>query len=135
MRKFIALFFAIVCALNLVSFGKNDAYKISITVLARSTEKIIYQEDFVYSDEVISPTSNMITSSSGEGLGDAEVVLKPIKFKEENAYQPTYLTPGMPVKMDIEKGAWFKICIAMQNPTDRDITVYIETEGVEVRIE
>lgn len=54
--------------------------------------------------------------------------------KEENAYEPTYLTPGMPVEMDVEKGAWVKIGVAMQNPTDTDITVYVEVEGVEVRI-
>ena len=37
--------------------------------------------------------------------------------------------------MNVEKGAWFKIGIAMQNPTDEDITVYVNVEGVEVRIE
>ena len=79
---------------------------------------------------------NKITISSGEGLGDTEVVLKPIEVKEENAYdEPAYLTPGMPVKMDVEKGAWFKVGISMQNETDTDITVYVEVEGVEVRIE
>ena len=41
----------------------------------------------------------------------------------------------MPVKMDVEKGAWFKIGVNMQNPTDTDIVVYVEVEGVEVRIE
>ena len=41
----------------------------------------------------------------------------------------------MPVKMDVEKGAWFKIGVNMQNPTDTDIVVYVEVKGVEVRIE
>ena len=91
---------------------------------------------YIYSDEEISPTGNKITISSGEGLGDTEVVLKPIEVKEENAYdEPAYLTPGMPVKMDVEKGAWFKVGISMQNETDTDIIVYVEVEGVEVRIE
>ena len=114
---------------------KNDTHQISITIPAGSTEEIIYQEDFAYSDEEISPTGNTITISSGEGLGDTEVVLKPIEVKEENAYEPTYLTPGMPVKMDVEKGAWFKIGVNVQNPTDTDIVVYVEVEGIEVRIE
>ena len=52
-----------------------------------------------------------------------------------NAYEPTYLTPGMPVEMNVEKGAWFKVGISMRNPTDEDITVYVEVKGVEVRIE
>ena len=109
--------------------GKNDTYKIKITVPAGSTEEIIY------SVEEISPTGNKITISSGEGLGDTEVVLKPIEVKEEKTYEPTYLTPGMPVEMDAEKGAWFKIGVSMQNPTDTDRIVYVEVEGVEVRIE
>ena len=135
MKKLIALVLALVCVLGMVGCGKNDTYKIRITVPAGSTEEIIYQEDFAYSDEEISPTGNTITISSGEGLGDTEVVLKPIEVKEENAYEPTYLTPGMPVEMNVEKGAWFKVGVSMQNPTDTDIVVYVEVEGVEVRIE
>ena len=135
MKKLMALVLTLICVLGLVGCGKNDTYKIKITVPAGSTEEIIYQEDFAYSDEEISPTGNTITICSGEGLGDTEVVLKPIEVKEENAYEPTYLTPGMPVEMDVEKGAWFKIGVNMQNPTDTDIVVYVEVEGVEVRIE
>ena len=135
MKKLIALVLSLVCVLCLVACGKNDTYKIKITVPAGSTEEIIYQEDFAYSDEEISPTGNTIIISSGEELGDTEVVLKPIEVKEENAYEPTYLTPGMPVKMDVEKGAWFKIGVNMQNPTDTDIVVYVGVGGVEVRIE
>lgn len=40
----------------------------------------------------------------------------------------------MPVEMDVEKGAWFKVGVNVQNPTDEDIIVYVEVEGVEVRI-
>ena len=135
MKKMIALVLTLVCVCGLVGCGKNDIYKIRITVPAGSTEEIIYQEDFAYSDEEISPKGNKITISSGEGLGDTEVVLKPIEVKEENAYEPTYLTPGMPVEMDVEKGAWFKIGVNMQNPTDTDKVVYVEVKGIEVRIE
>lgn len=129
-KKVTTLVLAFVFVLGLTGCGKNDSYKIRITVPAGSTEV------YVYSDEEISPTGNKITISSGEGLGDTEVVLKPIEVKEENAYdEPAYLTPGMPVKMDVEKGAWFKVGISMQNKTDTEITVYVEIEGVEVRIE
>lgn len=134
MKKLITLVFALVCIPSLVGCGQSDTYQIGITIPAGNTEKIIYQEDFAYSDEEISPTGNTITISSGEGLGDTEVALKPIEVKEENAYEPTYLTPDMPVKMDVEKGAWFKIGVSMQNPTDKDIIVYVEVKGVEVRI-
>lgn len=129
-KKATTLVFAFVFVLGLTGCGKNNSYKIGITVPAGSTEM------YVYSDEEISPTGNKITISSGEGLGDTEVVLKPIEVKEENAYdEAEYLTPGMPVKMDAEKGAWFKVGISMQNKTDTEITVYVEIEGVEVRIE
>ena len=129
MKKLITLVLAVVCVFSLVGCGKNDTYKIRITVPAGSTEA------FVYSDEEMSPTGDIITISSDEGLGDTEVVLKPIEVKEENAYEPTYLTPGMPVEMDVEKGAWFKIGVSIQNDTDTDKIVYVEVEGVEVRIE
>ena len=67
-------------------------------------------------------------------MGDTEVVLKTVEVKEENVYEPTYLTHGMPVKMDVEKGAWFKIGVSVQNETDTDKTVHVEVGGVEVRI-
>lgn len=126
----------IVCAVVAVCFLTNPQkeYQIRITIPAGSTEEIIYQEQFCYSDEEVSPIGNKITISLGEGIGDTEVVLKPIEVKEENAYEPTYITPGMPVKMDVEKGAWFKIGVNMQNPTTEDIDVYVNVRNVKVRI-
>lgn len=130
----LAIIACVVVAVCFLTNPKQDSFTIRIVVPAGSTEEIVYQEDFAYSDEEISPLGNKITISSGEGLGDTEVVLKPIQVKEENAYEPTYLTPGMPVEMDVEKGAWFKVGVNVQNPTDEDIIVYVEVEGVEVRI-
>ncbi len=126
----------IVCIIVAICFLTNPEkeYQIRITIPAGSTEEIVYQEDFFYSDEEISPTGNKITISLGEGMGDTEVVLKPIEVREENAYEPTYITPGMPVKMDVEKNAWFKIGVNMQNPTTEDIDIYVNVRNVEVRI-
>lgn len=107
---------------------RNNAFDIKIVVPAGSLQP------FHYSDTEISPTKNQIILSSGEGLGDTEVVLKTIEVTEENTYQPTYMTPGLAVKMDAEKGAWFKIGVAISNPTDEDITVYVHVENVTVRI-
>lgn len=129
MKKLPALMIVLTCVLIMAGCGKSDRYKIRITVPAGSTEA------FVYSDEEISPTGDEITISSSEGFGDTEVVLKTIEAKEERTYEPTYLTPGMPVKMEAEKGAWFKIGVSMQNETDADITVYVEVQGIDVRIE
>ena len=126
----LAVMSCVVVAACFLTNPKQDSFTIRIVVPAGSTEEIVYQEDFAYSDEEISPLGNKITISSGEGLGDTEVVLKPIQVKEENAYEPTYLTPGMPVEMDVEKGAWFKVGVNVQNPTDEDIIVYVEVEGL-----
>lgn len=131
----LALAFALFVALALAVCGKGDTCKVRITVPAGTSDEFVYQEDFAYSDEEISPAGDRITIWSGDGLGDTEVVLKPIEVTEENAYEPTYLTPGMPVEMDVEKGAWFKIGVAVQNESDTDLDVYVEVEGVrELRI-
>ena len=129
MKKLIALILALVCVLALAGCGKNDTYKIRITVPAGSTE------EFVYSDEEISATGKKITISSGEGLGDTEVLLSPVNENVETGYVATYLTPGMPVEFDAVQGEWFKIGVSMQNDTDTNKIVYVEVEGVEVRIE
>ena len=129
MKKLIALVLASVYVLALAGCGKNETYTISITVPAGSTEA------FVYSDEEISATGKKITISSGEGLGDTEVILSPVNENVETGYVATYLTPGMPVEFDAVQGEWFKVGIAVQNKTDTDQIEYVEVKGVEVRIE
>ena len=129
MKQLIALVLAMVCILGLVGCRKNETYKVRITVPAGSTE------DFVYSDEEVSATGNKITISAGDGLGDTSVLLSPVNENVETGFVAEYLTPGLPVEFDAVKGEWFKIGISMQNDTDTDITVYVEVEGVEVRIE
>ena len=77
----------------------------------------------------------MLTLYAGEGLGDTEITLLSVEVREENAYdEPAYMTPGMPVKMDVEKGAWFKIGVNVQNTTDESKDVYVSVKNVEVRI-
>ncbi len=107
----------------------SKEYQIKITIPAGSTAP------FCYSDEEISPKGNTLTFYAGEGLGDTEITLLPVEAREENAYdEPTYITPGMPVKMDVEKGAWFKIGVNVQNTTDESMDVYVSVKNVEVRI-
>ena len=107
---------------------KNDTHQISITIPAGSTEA------FVYSDEEILATGKKITIFSGEGLGDTEVILSPVNENVEAGYVATYLTPGVPVEFDAVKGEWFKIGVSVQNDTDTDKIVYVEVDGVEMRI-
>ena len=129
MKKLIAFVLTWVCVLALAGCGKNDTYKVGITVPSGSTEA------FVYSDEEILATGKKIIINCGEGLGDTEVILQPVNEMITPGYVATYLTPGMPVEFDASKGEWFKIGISMQNDTDTDKIVYVEVEGVEVRIE
>ena len=93
-----------------------------------------YIEDFIYSDEEISPQKKQLTLKSIDVPDGTEFVLKPISVTEENAYERRRLDRGQPLLIDVEKGAWFKIGIALQNPTDEDIVVGITVENVRVRI-
>ncbi len=126
----IIVIFILILVLSLIGCNKKQTkFSIKIVIPAGSTE------EYVYSHEEISPLKDTITISSGEGLGDTSIVLKTIDVKEKNAYEPIYLTPGMPIKMDVEKGGWFKVGINMQNPTNEDIIVYVDIQDIEVRIE
>ena len=121
----------VVCAIVAICFLTNPAkeYQIRITIPAGS------ETGFYYSDEEICPKRNTLTIAKGGHLGDMEEILLPVEVKEENAYdEPIYITAVAPAKMDVEKGAWFKIGVNMQNPTAEDIDVYVIVRGVEVRI-
>lgn len=134
MKKLIALALALVCILAWVIWGQGDTYTIHVTVPAGTMNEFVYIEDFIYSDEEISPQKKQLTLKSIDLPDGTEFVLKPIEVTEENAYERTYLDRGEPVLIDVEKGAWFKIGIALQNPTDEDIEVGITVENVKVRI-
>ena len=41
----------------------------------------------------------------------------------------------MPVKIDVEKGAWFKVGISMQNNGTEDIEKYVTVDGIVCLIE
>ena len=121
----------IVCIIVAVCFLTNPAkeYQIRITIPAGN------ETGFYYSDEEICPKRNTLTIAKGGHLGDTEVILLPVEVKEENTYdEPIYITAVAPAKMDVEKGAWFKIGVKMQNPTAEDIDVYVAVRDVEVRI-
>ncbi len=74
-------------------FAREKSCDIKIAIPVEATE------DCVYSDEEISPKCNKITLYVVEGMGDGEIILKPVDVKEENTYDPTYITPGMPIEI------------------------------------
>lgn len=119
----------VVAAVCFLTNPRKDAFDIKIVIPACSGQTVHY------SDEEISPNRSRVTLSSGKGLGDTKVILLPTEVKEENAYDEfVYMTPGMPVKMNAEKGGWFRIGVFASNPTNEDIIVYVHAEGVTVRI-
>lgn len=134
MKKLIALALALVCILAWVIWGQGETYTIKVIVPAGTMNEFVYIEDFIYSDEEISPQKKQLTLKSIDLPDGTEFVLKPIEVTEENAYERTYLDRGEPVLINVEKDAWFKIGIALQNPTDEDIEVGITVENVKVRI-
>ncbi|MBQ3105784.1 MAG: hypothetical protein IJC59_08010, partial [Lachnospiraceae bacterium] len=127
---FITLTAVPVCVVVAVCFltDPTQTHQIRVTVPAGSTAA------FCYSEEEISPKGNTLTLTNGEGLGDTEVILLPVEVGEENAYEAAYMTLGMPVKMEVEKGAWFRVGVSVQNPTAEDKDFYVSVKNVEVRI-
>lgn len=128
------LILALVGILTWIIWGQGETCTIHVTVPAGTMDEFVYIEDFIYSDEEISPQKDQLTLKSIDIPDGTEFVLKPIEVTEENAYERTYLGRGEPLVIDVEKGAWFKIGIALQNPTDEDIVVGITVENVKVRI-
>lgn len=128
MKRIIAMVLVVFFMLLLAGCGASESHEIKIVIPAGS------EADMVYSEEEISPNKSNITLWAGAGLGDTMVVLKPVETGKEGNYIPTYITPGMPVKMDTEKGVWFQIGVSVQNHTEEDITVYVNAKDCTVRI-
>jgi len=94
MKKWMALLVAFSCLLALPGCGtKREKYTIEIMIPAGSTE------EFVYSEDIIRPTGKNFIISTGAGLGDTEVILKPVDETEETGYVATYLARGIPSSM------------------------------------
>ena len=130
MKKLIVLVLALVCMLGLVGCGgSGESHTIEIIIPAGSTEA------FVYSNEEFAPQKNTLKISAGAGIATTEVILKPVEAREEIVYEPAILKQREPIKIEVEKGAWFKIGVAIQNPTDVPIAVSVIVEDVDVRIE
>lgn len=136
MKKILSVVLILIMSLVFTGCDKQTEFEIGITIPAH-TEDFDYIEDFIYSNEEISTNCNYLILSidSDDDFGRAEIVLKPIEYEEENAYERMLITPGKAVKIDVEKGAWFKIGVAINNDTDEDMIVYVDVKNVDVRIE
>ena len=128
MKKLMVLVLALACVLGLAGCSAQKEYAISVVVPAGS------QGQFVYSDEEISPRKSQLEIKSIDLAEDAEFVLKPIGESQENIYECTNFPKGEPMLIDVDKGAWYKIGIDMENPTGEDIVVVFHVINVKVRM-
>ena len=128
MKKLIAFVLALVCVLGLAGCSAQKEYAIRIVVPAGS------QGEFVYSDEEISPRKSRLEIKSIDLAEDADFILKPVDETQEKAYECTNFPKGEPMLNDVEKGAWYKIGIAMENPTDEDIVVVFHVVNTKIRV-
>lgn len=141
MKKPIALFLILISMLTLASCGgRGERHTLEFTIPAGYTgaftfsDKALDYDTFVYSAEEISPTSNTLTLKAGAGYSSVPVILKVVECQEENAYEPILLTHDKPVTINVEKGAWFQIGIALDNSAEVPIAASVIVEDVEVRI-
>lgn len=127
----ISILAVLICAVIALCFLTNPAekYPIRITIPAGHTE------GFCYSDVEICPRSGtLVIAGSGE-LGDTEAVLLPTEGEEGAVSgKPFYITPGLLAKTEAEKGTWYRIGVNVQNPTEKDMDVYVSVRNVVVRI-
>ncbi|MBO5260151.1 MAG: hypothetical protein J6B26_07200 [Agathobacter sp.] len=125
MKKVIAMILVVTSLLLLASCGKTESYKIQFTIPVGNSE------NFVFSDQEISPTGSKITLST-----DTAVVLKLSQVREENSYElTTSLMQGTSIEVPVEKDTWYKIGVTTESPSDVNTVVNVEIGGVEVRIE
>jgi hypothetical protein len=130
MKKFLAILLILSTILTLSACGRRDKWEISIGIPAGSTE------EYVFSDTEFCPSRKNIIISSAEGAEDVIIVLKPVETKKDKTYEPVKLTKDNPIKIEAERGGWFKVGVKMQNPTDEYIRVSVNVENVSgVRIE
>ena len=129
MKKLITFVLALVCVIGLAGCNAQKEYAISVVVPAGS------QGECVYSDEELSPRKGRLEVKSINMPDDAVFVLKPIDESHGNIYECTNFPKGEPMLIDAEKGAWYKIGVAMENPTDEDIVVVFHVVNVIIRIE
>lgn len=125
MKKTNAFLLSMVLLLVLVSCGRQPPAKFTIRIPAGNPTEA------VYTDEQLLPKDGRLTLSIGAGQPDLTVEWKPVEAEGETAGGSVYLTAGMPVEVDVEKGVWLRLGAAAENPTDEELEIVIQVEGLE----
>ena len=125
----VAIVSMIVTFVLFLTSPKKKTYEITFHIPAGCENQL------VFSDEEISSLKKNISFSVGRDIGDTEIQLKGVEGKEEGAYdEPVYVTSGMSAKMQVERGAWYRVGIYASNDTSGEKTVHVSVKNVEVRI-
>lgn len=114
-------------------WGQGKSCTIHVTIPAGTTGEFVSIEDFIYSNEKISPRKKQLILKAIDVPNRTEFVLQPMEETEDGSRR-TWFDNGQPLIIDVEKGAWYTIGIALQNPTDEDIVVGIHVENVKVKM-
>lgn len=106
----------------------NNTYEITFHIPAGCENQLVFSEEEIF------PKGKYVSFLVGQDIGDTAIQLKGVAGKEENTCdEPVYATPGMPAKMEVEKGAWFQVGIYASNDTAEEQTVHASVKNVEVR--
>ena len=126
MKKLAVFFFVLVFAFGLIGCVNQKEHTIRIVIPAGS------QAEFIYSEEEITTLGNQFTIKSIDVPDKTSIVLKAVETEGEDI--SSFFIKGEPMVVYAEEGTWYKIGIAMQNPTDEDIVVVVNIENAKVRI-
>ena len=129
MKKLFLILLALLWILPLGGCSSNDRSTIEIIIPPGHTGS------FIYADQEFSPNKSTLKISAGAGLSSAEIILKPVAAQEETTYEPTIIRQREPLKLPVEKGAWFQIGVNIPNPSDVPIAVALSVEDVTFRIQ
>lgn len=129
MKKLITLLLALVCVLGLSGCSSQKQYSIQIVVPAG------HQGAFLYAEEEILSHNSRLEIISIDMPEEAKFVLKPMEDIQENPYECTNFPKGEPMLIDVEKGAWYQIGIAVENPSHEDLMIVFHVVGAKVRSE
>lgn len=72
------------------------------------------KEDFVYLEENIKAIGN-VKVTLAPNMQDTQIILKPIKPKYEEAYEPVYITHGQTIEFNTRKGMEYKLGVSSKS--------------------
>lgn len=117
----------LIFTLALCLTGCSKQYDVSVTIPAGN------ESAFAYSETEVTSIGQNITVITKPGTPDCAVILKEVG-STDTKFESMYLTPGMSVKFKTEKGVWYQIGIAAQNPAEEDYKMVVTVKNAEVRI-